>query len=206
MTWQAIRTRTLTVWGWLRPRLTWRALRRTALAVVVVTVLGVSLEAAIRAVTVIPGASEFGYDPAPRVRLASPGVTVSENAHQSASLSDWTLSIDELTALCPNLEHVSLVVAWFGDDLRCGECSIAPRVEAASRDVVGAEWSVAGLARGDVQVVSTHEVGPAYGGTPSDAAVLAAVKDNEVTQDVGGSLGTREAGDAIVSRIQRGAD
>ena len=39
-----------------------------------------------------------------------------------------------------------------------------------------------------------------------DAAVLAAVKDNEVTQDVGGSLGTREAGDAIVSRIQRGAD
>ena len=35
-----------------------------------------------------------------------------------------------------------------------------------------------------------------------DAAVLQAVRDNEVTQDVGGSLGTREAGDAIVRRIQ----
>jgi len=28
------------------------------------------------------------------------------------------------------------------------------------------------------------------------------VRDNEVTQDVGGSLGTRAAGDAIVRRIQ----
>ena len=36
-----------------------------------------------------------------------------------------------------------------------------------------------------------------------DAAVLQAVRDNQVTQDVGGTLGTREAGDAIVRRIQQ---
>jgi 3-isopropylmalate dehydrogenase len=36
-----------------------------------------------------------------------------------------------------------------------------------------------------------------------DAAVLAAVRAGEVTQDIGGSLGTREAGDAIVKRIQK---
>lgn len=135
------------------------------------------LEPMVRGVTVIPGASEFGYDPTPRVRRVSPGITVSENAHLSASESDWTLSIDELVALCPNLEHVALVVAWFGDDLRCGQCNIAPRVEAAGRDVVGAEWRVAGLTRGDVEMVSTHDGGPAYGGTPSDAAVLAAIAD-----------------------------
>ena len=39
-----------------------------------------------------------------------------------------------------------------------------------------------------------------------DDAVLQAVRNNEVTQDIGGALGTREAGDAIVRRIQRGAD
>ena len=39
-----------------------------------------------------------------------------------------------------------------------------------------------------------------------DAAVLAAVRENQVTQDIGGSLGTREAGDAIVRGIQLGAD
>lgn len=135
------------------------------------------LEPQIRAVTVIPGATEFGYDPEPRVRIVGPGATVGENAHVTGSLSDWTVSIDELTALCPNLQHVALVVAWFGDDLRCGECTIGPRVEAASREVDGAAWSVMGLGRGDVPVVSSHEGGPAYGGTPSDAAVRAAIAD-----------------------------
>lgn len=135
------------------------------------------LEPDIRAVTVIPGATEFGYDPSPRVRLAAPGETQGENTHVSAHVSDWTLSIDELVALCPNLDHVALVVAWFGDDLRCGECMIGPRVEAASRQVLGAEWSVMGLARADVPVVSHIDGGAAYGGTPSDASVLAAIAD-----------------------------
>lgn len=135
------------------------------------------LEPAVRAVTVIPGATEFGYDPVPRVRVISPGTTTNENAHQSARSSDWTLSLDELTALCPNLEHVALVVAWFGDDLRAGHCSIGSRVEASARTVQGTSWSVAGLSREAAQVVSQHDGGPAYGGTPSDAAVKAAIAD-----------------------------
>ena len=135
------------------------------------------LEPLIRAVTVIPGATEFGYDPVARVRVLGPGSAGVENAHQSAVLSDWTLSIDELQALCPNLERVSLVVSWFGDDLRASHCTMRPKVEAASRSVRGAEWSVAGISRGSAGVVSTHAGGPAYGGTPSDAAVRAAIAD-----------------------------
>jgi hypothetical protein len=46
------------------------------------------LEPAIKAITVIPGATEFGYDPSPRVRLIGPGATVNENTHQSARTSD----------------------------------------------------------------------------------------------------------------------
>jgi hypothetical protein len=135
------------------------------------------LEPAIRAITVIPGATEFGYDPTPRVRVLGPGSGVSENAHLVAGTSNWTCSIDELQALCPNLEHVALVVSWFGDDLRCGHCTIGPRVEGAERTIEGTSWSVAGIARGAAQVVSSHDGGPAYGGTPSDAAVLAAIAD-----------------------------
>jgi hypothetical protein len=135
------------------------------------------LEPAIRAVTVIPGATEFGYDPTPRLRLLGPGATAAENTHLSASFSDWTLSIDELQALCPNLERVALVVAWFGSDLRAGHCTIRPKVEGASRSVTGSPWAVAGLARATAQVVSSHEGAPAYGGTPSDATVLAAIAD-----------------------------
>lgn len=135
------------------------------------------LEPAIKSITVIPGATEFGYDPVARVRLVSPGVTLGENTHVSRDVSDWTLSIDELIDLCPNLENVALVIAWFGDDLRCGECAIGPRVEAADRNVLDTEWEVEGLGRGDVPLVSSSGGGPAYGGTPSDAAVRAAIAD-----------------------------
>ena len=110
--------------------------------------------------------------------LVGPGATTGENTHVAAGLSDWTLSIDELTALCPNLEHVALVVAWFGDDLRCGHCAIGPRVEGRDRAVQGdaVERRRGWIAR-DVPVVSSHGGGPAYGGTPSDGAVRAAIAD-----------------------------
>ncbi|MGG2476218.1 hypothetical protein ACNVD4_12690, partial [Rhizobium sp. BR5] len=38
-------------------------------------------------------------------------------------------------------------------------------------------WSVAGLARGDAHLVSHHDGGPAYGGTPDDESVLQAIAD-----------------------------
>lgn len=135
------------------------------------------LEEAIRAITVIPGATEFGYDPEPRLRVIGRGEGVAENAHLLPGVSNWTASIDELQDLCPNLEHVALVVSWFGNDLRCGSCSIGPRVEAAGRVIEGVEWSVAGFSRADVPVVSYHGGGPAYGGTPSDSTVRAAIAD-----------------------------
>jgi len=133
------------------------------------------LEPAIRAMTIIPGASEFGYDPEPRVRVLGPGAGTSENAHFIPGTSNWNWSLDELQALCPNLEHVALVVSWFGDDLRCGNCSVEPRVEGTARTIEGASWSVAGIARETARVVSNHAGGPAYGGTPSDSSVLAAI-------------------------------
>ena len=73
-----------------------------------------------------------------------------EHASVARGVSDWTLSIDELQALCPNLEHVALVVAWFGDDLRCGAVHDRAAGRGGGRAMVeGATWSVAGLARGD---------------------------------------------------------
>jgi len=135
------------------------------------------LEPAIKAITIIPGATEFGYDPTPRVRIVSPGVSSSENTHLLGQTSDWTLSLDELVALCPNLEHVALVVAWFGDDLRAGQCLVQPRVEDASRQISGVNWIVSGNSRTQVPAVTQYQGGPAYGGTPSDGAVLAAIAD-----------------------------
>jgi hypothetical protein len=135
------------------------------------------LEPAIRSVTIIPGATEYGYDPVPRVRVLGAGRATGENQHQSAFASDWTLAINDLLSLCPNLTHVALVVAWFGTDLRAASCRIRPAVEARDRVVKGTPWSVAGLTRATAALVSRVGAAPAYGGTPSDSTVRAAIAD-----------------------------
>jgi hypothetical protein len=135
------------------------------------------LERMIRAITLIPGSTEFGYDTQPVVRALGQGVYAPENRHVASAATNWTASLDELQALCPNLERVALVVAWFGSDLRAGECLVRPAVDNAEKVTQGGTWSVAGLARAVAPVVSLHEGRPAFGGTPSDASVVRAIQD-----------------------------
>jgi hypothetical protein len=130
----------------------------------------------IRAVTLIPGASEFIYQPTPVVREPELGVSQAENRHQWHSATDVDGAIGHLLALCPHLRRISLVVSWFGDDLRAGSCTIAPRVEIAQKTTIGAQWSVAGLVRSQARLVSRSDGKPAYGGTPSDASVIALIR------------------------------
>ncbi|WP_026380590.1 baseplate multidomain protein megatron [Afifella pfennigii] len=136
-----------------------------------------SIEAHLRAVTVIPSAGEFTYDTAPRLKVMGPGSYEGENVHAARETADWDVAIDELAALCPRLEWVTLVVAWFGTDLRAGACEIRPMVDDKTKVVSGGAWSVAGLTRGTAEEVSRIGGRPAYGGTPNDAAVVAAIKD-----------------------------
>ncbi len=97
------------------------------------------IEDFVRAVCVIPGSTEFGYDTEPVTRNVGEGAYEAENAHVLRDVSDWTASIDELQALCPNLEWVTLVVAWFGDDLRAGSCTIRPKVDEADKSTLGGD-------------------------------------------------------------------
>ncbi|NVK33683.1 MAG: glycoside hydrolase TIM-barrel-like domain-containing protein [Rhodobacteraceae bacterium] len=135
------------------------------------------LEDNIRAVTLIPGAGEFVYHPTSVTAQPLPGVTEAVNRHVVSARSDWTAALDELQDLCPNLESVALVVSWFGDDLRAGHCEISPRVEVPQKITSGATWSAAGLSRSAARQVSSVDGRPAFGGTPSDASVVAAIKD-----------------------------
>ena len=138
---------------------------------------GSSLGEKIRSINIIPGSTEFGYDTALVTRNDARGLTVSENAHASAEVSDWTVSMDQLQGACPNLESAALVVAWFGDDLRCGSCTVRPRVDNAAKVTSGANWSVSGETRATALVASSSGGAPAYGGTPSDETVVRAIQD-----------------------------
>lgn len=134
------------------------------------------LEEQIRAVTIIPGATEHGYATGPVIEKTGEGSARILNRHTLAAGTDWQASLDELQALCPNLERVALVISWFGTDLRAGHCRIVPGVEVPARWEESVEWSVAGLSRGEAHLVS-RDGGPAFGGTPSDASVTQAVAD-----------------------------
>ncbi|MBM6581390.1 glycoside hydrolase/phage tail family protein [Microvirga sp. BT689] len=131
----------------------------------------------IRAVCLIPGASEFGYDTKAVMQGLGLGRTRPENRHQLQRASDVAASLDALEALCPNLKRVSLVVSWFGDDLRAGSCLIEPRVDVKTKSTDGATWSVAGMTREDAKGVSLVKGSPAYGGTPCDESVIRLIRN-----------------------------
>jgi hypothetical protein len=141
----------------------------------------------IRAVDLIPGATEAGYLPSLKLNFWSAGAAVDENRHQLTAPTDWTASLDALQALCPNLESVALVVAWFGDDLRVGHCNVEPRVDSRFKTIgqfnyiLGStwppDWSVGPYVRANATLVSQIDGRSAYGGTPSDASVRGAIAD-----------------------------
>uniref|UniRef100_UPI001F431F6F baseplate multidomain protein megatron n=1 Tax=Oryzibacter oryziterrae TaxID=2766474 RepID=UPI001F431F6F len=135
------------------------------------------LESRIKAVTLIPAATEFGYATTKVTQQVSKGITAAENRHAAIAGTDLEASLDELQAVCPNLESVAVVVTWFGDDLRAGSCTIRPKVEIATKTTTGLSWSVSGLTRATAELVSRVDGKAAFGGTPSDQSVVEVIRE-----------------------------
>jgi hypothetical protein len=134
-------------------------------------------DAAVRAVTLIPGAGEFVYASEAVVRKLGPATSVSENVHTRQGGTDWSVSLDQLQATLPNVASVNLIAGWFGTDLRASHCDIRPGVDDAGKITEPLTWRVAGLDRDEAHLVSTIADRAAYGGTPSDETVIAAIQD-----------------------------
>ncbi|ATQ56725.1 baseplate multidomain protein megatron [Paracoccus yeei] len=130
-----------------------------------------------RAVTLIPASGEFTYA-TDTIRKGSGGATVAENLNALPDQPDIVVALDRLQAMAPAVESVSLVVAWFGNDLRAGSCKVKPGVEVASKATTPANWSVNGVSRASAHLVSRDaEDRPVYGGTPADFAVVQAIQE-----------------------------
>jgi len=142
----------------------------------VIRIVG-DLERRIKAITLIPGATEHGYSPVAVTERTGDASARIINRNQLYKATDWEASIDELLMVCPNLERVALVVSWFGTDLRAGHCRIVPGVETDHRNEESVGWRVSGLTRESAHQISHVDGGPAYGGTPNDADVVAAIQD-----------------------------
>lgn len=129
----------------------------------------------VRAMALIPGSTEFGYAPERVRHERRKGEGGIVNRHVLHAPTDLVASLDELQALCPNLTHVALVVAWFGDDLRAGECRIRPAVTDRQAPAVATRWRVGNVTASAAMVVSKIDGRAAYGGSPSDDSIVAAI-------------------------------
>ncbi|PTV93697.1 putative tail protein [Rhodobacter aestuarii] len=134
-------------------------------------------EGLIKAVTMIPASGEFTYA-TEAIRKGETGAQVAENLNAVSDTADMVVALDRLQALAPAVESVSLVVAWFGNDLRAGDCAIKPGVEVATKTTSPKVWTVNGVSRAAAHLVSRDaEDRPVYGGTPADFAVVEAIRE-----------------------------
>ena len=131
---------------------------------------------AVRAVALIPGTGEYALATQPVHFSDDPGVNESANVHSPAAQPDFPEALRQLDRELPNVGSVSLVVSWFGSDLRCAECEIKPKVEQTARDGEGMPWRVSGLERAGAETIVRDEGRPIYGGTPDDASVIQSIR------------------------------
>lgn len=90
--------------------------------------------------------------------------------------TDFSASMEVMGRELPNVGSVSLVVSWFGDDLRINRCGLRPKVEQSQADGSEMPWRAGGIDRDQAQEVARVDDRPIYGGTPSDQSVVEALQ------------------------------
>ena len=131
----------------------------------------------VRGVALMPGTGEYSLATKPIHYDLGLGKGINLNANSLSGKTDFATSMEMLNVELPGCKAVSLVVSWFGNDLRCGMCEIQPKVEKKWYEAKTMPWRVSGLNRADAKVVPFENGRPTYGGTPADAAVLSAIAD-----------------------------
>ena len=144
------------------------------------------LASAVQAVALMPGTGEYALATTPVHYGFGPGQARTANMNSPSGMADFPTALEQLTGELPGCKAASLIVSWFGDDLRCGACSVRPKVEQVQFDGVGQPWRAGGIGRAQAQVIAQEAGRPVYGGTPGDASVLEAI------------AALREAGQAVM--------
>ena len=144
--------------------------------------------ALVKGVAMIPGTGEYALATRPvymkhAASGSDPLFGVGKNGKAVANVStpseepDFVTSLKHLTDEAPNCGAASLIVSWFGDDLRCGQCTIRPKVEQKLYEAKSMPWSVAGLDRDTALAVPQLDDRPVYGGTPTDTSVIQSIQE-----------------------------
>ncbi|SMP11365.1 baseplate multidomain protein megatron [Shimia sagamensis] len=130
----------------------------------------------VRAVALMPGTGEYALATSPVYCSHEDGETRVANEHTPSGLTNFVTSLQDMQEELPQCEAASLVVSWFGSDLRMAECALRPKVEDVAVDGDNMPWQVSGVSRAAAQAVEQLDGRPVYGGTPADAAVVQAIQ------------------------------
>jgi hypothetical protein len=133
------------------------------------------IAAAVQAVALIPGTGEYALATTQVTFNSGPGVSRSANVHTVEDKTDFAQSLTQLNEELPGCGSVSLITSWFGSDLRCGLCTIRPKVDQSSADGVEMPWHVSGLGRAGAAVLPQKDWRAVYGGTPTDQSLVEAI-------------------------------
>ena len=129
----------------------------------------------LRGVALIPGTGEYALATTPVHADQGLGARKSLNVNTPAGGTDLDVALTGLREELPACTSVSLVVSWFGDDLRAGHCTIAPRVE-DRLTAASMAWRAGGIGRAQATDVPRIAGRSIYGGTPADQAVIEAIR------------------------------
>ncbi len=135
------------------------------------------LAEAVQAVALIPGTGEYAQATTPVHYQAGYGENRAANINSAGGKTDLLASLDGMAAELPNCGSASLIVGWFGDDLRCGQCTLKPKVEHKLEEGKGMPWHVSGVDRAGADEIARDEGRPVYGGTPTDRSVIEAIQE-----------------------------
>ncbi|WP_298433130.1 glycoside hydrolase/phage tail family protein [uncultured Jannaschia sp.] len=130
----------------------------------------------IEGVALVPGTGEYALATTAVHYDHGGGSKDSANVNTEQGVADFNVALTDLVEELPRVRSASLVVSWFGNDLRCGSCKVRPRAEQNLSEGTPMTWRVAGLDRAAAGVVPELEGRPVYGGTPADAAVIEAIE------------------------------
>ena len=135
------------------------------------------LSEALQAVALVPGTGEYALATTPVHFDLGEGQVRSANVSSVVGKPDFVASMEALRDEGPNVKATSLVVSWFGNDLRAFACDLKPKVEQTLDDGVGMPWRVSGLSRASAEEIVQVDGRPIYGGTPTDQSVVEAIQD-----------------------------
>ena len=85
----------------------------------------------VRGVALMPGTGEYTLATEPVYYSDGPGSQWPANLNSPSGKTDFETSMEMLREEAPACDAASLVVSWFGGDLRVNECELRPKMESA---------------------------------------------------------------------------